>query len=797
MLLPVKWLKEYIDIDESSKTLSDNLTLSGSHVESIIDLNKGIENVVIGKVEKLEKHEEANKLFITTIDIGKEKLQIVTAATNLKEGDYVPVALVGAKLANGMYIEKTSLVGVDSYGMLCSLSELGYMDQVIAKEYKDGIFIFDHEYPLGTDVVEVFGLNSEVIELEITHNRPDCLSIIGMARETAATFNKKLKFPEIKLSKETGDIKDYIESVKVDEKLCNRYYTRVIKDITIKSSPLWLQIKLMEAGVRPINNIVDVTNYVMLELGQPLHAFDLDKLEGKNIIVREAKDGESIKNIDEVERKLKSSDLIIADEKGPIAIAGVMGGIDTEVTEKTKTILLESANFNSSSVRLSSKNLKLRTEASARFEKGIDFNLCETAAERACQIIEEIGAGNIVKGKIDIYENIRTVGTISLRPKKVNSILGTNLSTEKMIKYLERLDLKTSLENGNLDVEIPTYRLDLNTEIDLVEEIGRLYGFHNIEIKPLIGVLTRGQKPYDRIVEDKSKDVLQGMGINEVMTYSFISPKLYDKIKVDKDSILRDYIEIKNPLGEDYSVMRTTLMPNILSLLSHNYNHGVEECFIYEIGNIFIPKERPINSLPIEKKVLSIGMYGDTDFYYIKEIVEILFERLGIEGCEYLPEKSDNSYHPNRTANIVYKGSNIGTIGEIHVDVLENYDMNKKVYMANLDFDRIVKESILEKKYKPLPKYPTITRDLAIVVDKDILVGNLEKIIWQNGEDLIEDINLFDVYTGDQISENKKSLAFSINYRSYEKTLKDKEVNKIHESIIGKLEDKFDGKLRI
>lgn len=797
MLLPVKWLKEYIDIDESSKTLADNLTLSGSHVESIIDLNKGIENVVIGKVEKLEKHEEANKLFITTIDIGKEKLQIVTAATNLKEGDYVPVALVGAKLANGMYIEKTSLVGVDSYGMLCSLSELGYMDQIIAKEYKDGIFIFDHEYPLGTDVVEVFGLNGKVIELEITHNRPDCLSIIGMARETAATFNKKLKFPEIKLSKETGDIKDYIESVKVDEKLCNRYYTRVIKDITIKSSPLWLQIKLMEAGVRPINNIVDVTNYVMLELGQPLHAFDLDKLEGKNIIVREAKDGESIKTIDEVERKLKSSDLIIADEKGPIAIAGVMGGIDTEVTEETKTILLESANFNSSFVRLSSKNLKLRTEASARFEKGIDFNLCETAAERACQIIEEIGAGNIVKEKIDIYENIRTVGIISLRPKKVNSILGTDLSTEEMIKYLERLDLKTSLEDGNLDVEIPTYRLDLNTEIDLVEEIGRLYGFHNIEIKPLVGVLTRGEKPYDRIVEDKSKDVLQGMGINEVMTYSFISPKLYDKIKVDKDSILRDYIEIKNPLGEDYSVMRTTLMPNILSLLSHNYNHGVEECFIYEIGNIFIPKERPINSLPIEKKVLSIGMYGDTDFYYIKEIVEILFEILGIEGCEYLPEKSNNSYHPNRTANIVYKGSNIGTIGEIHVDVLENYDMNKKVYMANLDFDRIVKESILEKKYKPLPKYPAITRDLAIVVDKDILVGNLEKVIWQNGEDLIEDINLFDVYTGDQISENKKSLAFSINYRSYENTLKDKEVNKIHESIIGKLEDRFDGELRI
>lgn len=797
MLLPVNWLKEYIDIDENSKTLADNLTLSGSHVESIIDLNKGIENVVIGKIEKLEKHEESDKLFITIIDIGKEKLQIVTAATNVKEGDYVPVALVGAKLANGIYIDKTSLVGVDSYGMLCSLSELGYMDQVIAKEYKDGIFIFDGEYPLGTDVVEIFGLNGKVIELEITHNRPDCLSIIGMARETAATFNKKLKFPKIKLSKESGDIKDHIESVKVHEELCNRYYTRIIKDITIEDSPLWLQTKLMEAGVRPINSIVDVTNYVMLELGQPLHAFDLDKLEGKSIVVREAKDGESIKTIDEVERKLSPSDLIIADKKGPIAIAGIMGGIDTEVTEETKTILLESANFNSSSVRLSSKNLKLRTEASTRFEKGIDFNLCETAAERACQIIEEIGAGTIVKEKIDVYENIRTIETISLRPKKVNSILGTELNTEEMVKYLERLELKTYLKDDKLSVKIPTYRLDLKTEIDLVEEIGRLYGFHNIKTKPLVGVLTRGEKPYYRVVEDKTKDILQGMGINEIMTYSFISPKLYDKLKIGEDSPLRDYIEIKNPLGEDYSVMRTTLIPNVLSLLSHNYNYGVEECFVYEIGNIFIPKEIPVNSLPIEKKVLSIGMYGDTDFYNIKEIVEILFERLGIKGCEYIPEKNNNSYHPNRTANIVYKGRNIGTIGEIHVDVLENYDMNKKVYMADLDFDRIIKKSILERKYKPLPKYPAVARDLAIVVDKDILVGDLEKVIWENGEDLIESINLFDVYAGDQILENKKSLAFSINYRSYEKTLKDKEVNKIHGNIIRKLEDRFDGELRI
>ncbi len=796
MLLPVKWLREYVNLDEDSKVLADNLTLSGSHVESIISLDKGIENVVVGKILKLEKHENAKKLLITMVDIGKETLQIVTGATNLKEGDCVPVALIGAKLPNGIYIEKTNFRGVDSYGMLCSLKELGFEDNVIPKHQRDGIFVFDKDYPLGSDINEILGLHGEVIEFEITPNRPDCLSIVGMARETAATFNKKLKLPQIDTKDEVDDIKNYIESIETDKELCNRYYARIIKDIKIKESPLWLQIKLMEAGVRPINNMVDITNYVMLEFGQPLHAFDLNKVEGNKIIVRRAVDKEKIITIDDIERTLSPSNLVIADEEKAIGIAGVMGGMGTEVTEETTTVLLESANFNDKSVRLTSKSIGLRTEASARYEKGIDSNLCEVAAERVCQLVEETGTGSVVKGKIDVYENIRKEKIIQLRPKKVNDLLGTDLTIDEMIDYLERLELKTSLDKELLKVTIPTYRLDLNEEVDLVEEIGRLHGFHNITTKPLVGVLTRGERPAGRLVEDKVKFVLQGMGVNQAMTYSFISPKAYDKIKVGTNSNLRKYIKLINPLGEDYSVMRTTLVPNILELLSRNYNYGVKECSVYEIGNIFIPKELPIEELPIEKKMLSIGMYGDVDFYDIKEIVEVLFERLGIQDVEYLREQNNPTFHPNRTANIIHDGESIGTIGEVHIDVLENYDIGSRVYIAYLDFDKIVNEANLSRKYKPLPKYPAIERDIAVVVDRDVLVGELEKVIWKHSEGLIEKVELFDVYSGGQISEGKKSVAFSITYRSFYGTLKDDEVNVIHQNIIKNLESEFDAKLR-
>ncbi|MFS8540500.1 MAG: phenylalanine--tRNA ligase subunit beta [Tissierellales bacterium] len=797
MLVPVKWLREYVDIDDiDSKTLADELTLSGSHVESIISLDRDIEKVVVGRVEKLEKHENADNLFVVQVNIGDEILQIVTGAKNLKTGDYVPVALIGAKLPGGIKIGKVNFRGIDSYGMLCSLKELGYEDSVIPKYQRDGIFVFDKEYPLGSDVKEILDLYGDIIEFEITPNRPDCLSIIGMARETAATFNRQLKLPEIKVNEEVDNINDYVESVEVDEELCNRYYVRLIKDIKIKESPLWLQNRLMEAGVRPINNIVDITNYVMLELGQPLHAFDYDKLKNKKIVVRRAKDGEKMTTLDEVTRSLKNSHLLITDGEDILGIAGVMGGFESEVTDDTTTVLLESANFDARSIRLTAKDLNLRTEASSRFEKGIDPNLCEIAAERVCQLVEEIGAGKVVKGIIDVYPNKREEKTIRLRTERVNGLLGIDLTVDEMVDYLERLGLKSVKDGDILDVTIPTYRLDLGIEADLIEEIGRLYGFHNVPSKPLEGVLTRGEKSYQRIIADKAKSILQGLGFNEAMTYSFISPKAYDKIKVEEDNPLRRYIEIMNPLGEDYSVMRTTLVPNMMEVLSRNYNFGNKECFAYELGNVFIPKELPLKELPYEKKMLTIGMYGNVDFYDLKEAVEILFERLGIEDVEFLPEKTNLTFHPNRTAKIINGDEVIGILGEIHMDVLENYDIDVRVYIADLDFDIIVNKANLEKSYRPLPKYPAIERDIAIVVDEDILVGDLKKTILENGQGLIEKVELFDVYTGAQVPQGKKSVAFSMVFRSYDRTLVDDEVNEIQQNIVKALEEKYDAKLR-
>lgn len=796
MLLPVKWLRDYIETKDEARTLADGLTDSGSHVESIIGLNKGIENIIVGHILNIEKHPDADKLVICKIDIGTEVLQIVTGATNVREGDYIPVAVIGSKLPGDITIEKTNFRGVDSYGMLCSLQELGFSDNVISKEMKDGIFILEKEYPLGKSLVDIMGLDDSVIELEITPNRPDCLSIIGMAREAAATFNKELKEPKITIKNEVDKIEDYINSIEVESDNCNRYYARVIKDVKIGRSPMWIQIRLMEAGIRPINNIVDITNFVMIEYGQPLHAFDLEKLNDKKIIVRQAKEGEIILTLDETERKLDSSNLVIGDGENPIAIAGVMGGLDTEVTKDTKNVLIEGANFNSKSVRLTSKKLNLRSEASTRFEKGIDINLSQVAADRVCQLIEEIGAGTIVKGNIDIYKEVKDEKIINVRPSRVNKMLGTEISVEAMVDYLNGLGLTSKLVEDLIQVKVPSFRLDIELEIDLIEEIGRLYGFHNIVSKPLVGVLTRGEKPLGKRIEDRTKSILQGLGLNEVMSYSFISPKAYDKINLPEDSPLRKYIKLINPLGEDYSVMRTTLIPNMLELLSRNYNRGVSASYLYEIGNIFIAKELPVVELPDEKKVLSFGIYGKKDFYYLKEVIDKTLNRLGVKEIEYIREENNPIFHPGRTAKILCNGEELGIIGEIHIDIAENYNIKDRVYIGQLDFDKIIELTNLETKYKALPKYPSMARDLAIVVSENVLVGDIQKVIAKHGEGLIEKIELFDIYTGSQIEENMKSIAFSIIYRSHDRTLRDDEVNNIQNSIIKDLEDTFKAKLR-
>lgn len=796
MLLPVSWLKEYVKTTKDSRELADGLTLSGSHVESINSLNAGIDKIVVGKILTLEKHQDADKLWVTNIDIGSEEILIVTGATNLKIGDYIPVALVGSTLPGGIKIEKTDFRGVDSYGMLCSLKELGYSENLIPKESKDGIFILDKEYPLGKDISEVMGLNTEVIEFEITPNRPDCLSILGMARETAATFRIPIEEPSIDIVNEVDSIENYLESVDVNTENCSRYYARVLKNVKIGPSPLWLQTSLMSAGIRPISNVVDITNYVMLEYGEPLHAFDLDKVNGKTIIVRQAYEKEKILALDGIERQLDPEDLVIADPNSPIAIAGVMGGFDSEITKHTKIVLLEGANFNGKSIRLTSKKFNLRSEASNRFEKGIDPNLCDKAVDRVCQLVEFIGAGVVVKGNIDIYKDKKEIKTIKLRPERVNMLLGIDITITQMIDYLNGLGLESTFNEGIIQTSIPTVRLDLNEEVDLIEEIGRFYGFHNIISKPLVGVLTRGIKPYSRIVEDKVKANLIGMGFNEVMTYSFISPKAYDKINIKADNPLRDYIELINPLGVDYSVMRTTLIPTMMELLSRNYNRGVESVYAFEIGNIFIAESVPIKELPEERKILSIGFYGDDDFFFLKETINKVLDRLGIKNIIYIRELENESFHPGRTAKIIANGEDIGIIGEIHVDVLENYDIDRRVYISNLDFDKIIEMTNLDIKYKPLPKYPSMSRDIAVVVKESVLVGDIENIILKNGEGIIEKVNLFDIYRGDQIENGLKSIAFSIIYRSYKKTLTEEEVNKTLSNIINDLEDILDAKLR-
>ncbi|SDZ29563.1 phenylalanyl-tRNA synthetase beta subunit [Proteiniborus ethanoligenes] len=797
MLVPVKWLKEYVDIDIDAKELADRLTMSGSHVDSIDSIDSGIENVVVGKILEIQRHPDADKLVVTIVDVGEEKVQIVTGADNIKVGDYIPVALVGAKLPGGVKIKKGKLRGVESCGMLCSAQELGINDNVVSKENKDGIFILDKEYTLGQDIKETLGLYGEVIDFEITPNRSDCLSIIGMARETAATLGKAVKYPKIEIKNEVDDIKDYVNGITVQDKdLCKRYYAKVVKDIKIEPSPMWMQRRLMEAGVRPINNIVDITNYVMLEVGQPLHAFDLDVLEGKKIIIRRAEEGEKIITLDDVERTLDSTMLVIADEKKPVGIAGVMGGEDSGVTEKTKNILIESANFNGRSVRLTSRKTSLRTEASAKFEKDIDPNLVDMACNRVCQLIEEIGAGTVVKNHIDIYEGKLEERVMELSPEKANKLLGTSIEPMEMVRMLNALELKAKLENHRIVVEIPSFRRDLEIEADLIEEVGRIYGLHRITPQPILGTLVKAEKSIPRQIEDKAKNILTGIGLNEITTYSFISPKQYDKLNISDESMKRKYVEIRNPLGEDYSVMRTTLIGNTLDVLTRNYKHGVEKAWTYEIGNTFIPKELPVADLPYENRTLCIGMYGESDFFKIKGVADLLLDKLGIKDYEYIREKNDPTFHPGRTANITLGNHVLGIIGEVHPDVSENYGMKERVYVAELSFDLMILASNLEKKYTPLPKYPSVTRDIALVLNEDIMVKEIEKIIMENGKKLVEAVKLFDVYKGGQVEAGKKSVAYSITYRSHDKTLTDDDVSQVHNKIVEELKEKLNATLR-
>ena len=795
MLVPVKWIRDYVNIDMDTVEFADKMTMTGTKVETIEFLGKEISNVVVGKIEEIKQHPNADKLVVCQVNVGEEELvQICTGAKNVSEGDIIPVAKVNSTLPGGIKIKKGKLRGEASHGMLCSAEELGIDENYVNERSKGGIYILNdmENIVLGQDIKEFLGINDAIIDFELTANRPDCRSMIGIAREAAVTIGEKINYPEIEVK---GCDEEINFEVKVENpELCMRYGARIIKDVKIEPSPYWMQRRLIEAGVRPINNIVDITNFVMLEQGQPLHAFDLNQLPTGKIVVRNAEEGEKFTTLDEVERTLDKDMLVITDGEKTVAIAGVMGGLNSEITDNTKEVLFEGAAFNADSIRATSKKLGLRTEASGRYEKGIDTNLSITGVERACQLVEMLGAGRVLRGTVEDYPNKQESQTLTVNPSRIIKNIGIDLSLDGFIKILEDLEFKCKLiSDEELFIEVPSFRLDIEQEADIYEEIARIYGFENIPSEQLEGNATAGVKTPKQKFMDTIKNTATSVGLNEILTYSFVSPKSLDKIKLPKDDKKRNYVELINPLGEDTSVMRTTMMPSMLNVLYTNISRKVESALAFECGHTFTPQE----GLPIETNHLCVGMYGkEVDFFVLKGALETILEAVGFEGYEIIPETNNTTFHPGRCATIMYNGIYIGTFGEVHPEVVDNYNLGQRVYLAELDLDLVFDKSDKTIIYNPLPKYPSTSRDIALLVKDEIIVKQIEDIIKANGENLLESYKLFDVYKGSQIAEGYKSIAYSIIYRSKDKTLTDEDVNKVHHNIIRELEEKLDAKLR-
>ncbi|MDP4089149.1 MAG: phenylalanine--tRNA ligase subunit beta [Bacillota bacterium] len=792
MLVPVKWLKDYVNIDINAHDLGDRLTLTGSKVEEIITTGDEIQNVVTGKIMKIEPHPDADKLVVCQLDIAQDELlQIVTGATNMKEMDIVPAALHGSSLPGGLKIKKGKLRGVVSNGMMCSEEELG----IAGDKPVHGLMILPENTPLGVDIKEVLGLNNAIIDFEITANRSDCLSIFGIARETAATLGYGYKKPETEYICSSDRKVEEIIKVEVNDELCSRYMAKAVVDVKIEPSPQWMQERLLDAGVRPINNIVDITNFVMIELGQPMHAFDKREITTGKIVVERAAEGEKFTTLDGVERTLNNKVLCIKDDGNTIGLAGVMGGLNSEIKEDTTEVVFECANFDSTNIRMSSQMLGLRTEASYRYGKGIDPNLIQVAMDRACFLVEKLNAGKIVKGNIDVYPAPVKERSIVVDSDWINKFLGINAPVEKMKDILDRLELTTIVEGTKLNVKIPTFRADVSIREDIAEEIARFYGYDIIP-PTLINVASeKGGKNRKQHQDDKVIAAMMASGLNQSISYAFVSPKVFNKINLKAEDSLRKTVNIKNPLGEDYSVLRTTTIPSMMENLSRNYARNNEEAGLFELAKIYIPSEDS-SELPDERNVLIMGMYGKADYLNLKGIVENLLDTLGVEGFNYVRESDNPTFHPGKTAALMFKNVKVGVLGEIHPDVADNYGMDVPAYIAELNLDILYANSKLDKKYRPLPKYPAVSRDMALIVDEGILVQEIEDIIRKQGAPLVETIKLFDIYKGKQIPEGKKSIAYSIIYRHENKTLVDEEVNKVHDRILKTLEYRLGAQLR-
>lgn len=798
MNTPLSWIKAYVpELSCTDQEYVDAMTLSGTKVENYERLDENLDKIIIGQIEKIEKHPDAEKLVVCQVNVGTEVVQIVTGAKNVFEGAKIPVVLDGGrvatdhdgnKVAGGTKIKKGKLRGVESFGMMCSIAELGSSKDFYPEAAEDGIYIFPENAQVGQSAVEALGLNDTVVEYEITSNRVDCFGVIGIAREAAATFRKPFVKPEIKATGNNENAADYISVEVKDQDLCKRYCARVVKNVKIGPSPEWMQRRLANSGIRPINNLVDITNYVMEEFGQPMHAYDLSTIAGNKIVVRRANEGETFQTLDGQERVLDNDILMICDADKAVGVAGIMGGENSKITDQVKDVLLEAACFDGTNIRLSSKRLGLRTDASGKFEKGLDPNNAEDAINRACALIEELGAGEVIGGMVDVYPEKKEERRIPFEPEKYNKLLGTSVAPEEMLSYFERLEIAYDQEKNEL--VIPTFRQDLECSADIAEEVARFFGYDNIPVTLPSGEATMGKKSFKMRVEDVARETAEFCGFSQGMTYSFESPKVFDKLLLPKDSELRKTVTILNPLGEDFSIMRTISLNGMLTSLSTNYNRRNKSAKLYELGNVYLPKSLPVTELPEERMMFTLGMYGDGDFFDMKGVLEEFFERIGMKKkVDYDPSQKKPFLHPGRQADVVYDGEVVGYLGELHPEVADNYNIGDKAYVAVLDILKVTEYATFERKYEGLAKYPAVTRDLSMVMKKDIMVGDIEKIFEKRGGKLLESLQLFDVYEGAQIQEGYKSVAYSLTFRAKDRTLEEKDIAPIMEKILGDLNE--------
>lgn len=798
MNTPLSWIKAYVpELECSDQEYMDAMTLSGTKCEGYERLDADLDKIVVGQIEKIERHPDADKLVICQVNIGTETIQIVTGAPNVEEGQKVPVVLDGGRVAGGhdgsrtpggIKIKKGKLRGIESYGMMCSIEELGSSRDYYPKAPENGIYVFDDDVEVGADAVEVLGLHDTVFEYEITSNRVDCYSVMGIAREAAATFKKPFVAPKTAPVGKDGDVNDYISVEIKDRDLCKRYCAKVVKNVKIAPSPEWMQRCLAKMGIRPINNLVDITNYVMEEFGQPMHAYDLSTIAGNKIVVRRANDGETFETLDGQERKLDSEMLMICDGEKPVGLAGIMGGENSKINDDVKDMLFEAACFDGTNIRLSSKRVGLRTDASGKFEKGLDPNNAEDAINRACELIEELGAGEVVAGMVDVYPEKKEEHTIKFDPDYVNKLIGFNLTEEQMVSYFPALELK--YDAATKTITVPTFRQDLIGMCDIAEEVARFYGYANIPTALPSGEATAGKLSYKLRIDEIARRVALYCGFSQGMSYSFESPKVYEKLLLPMDSDMRKSIVISNPLGEDFSVMRTSSLGGMLTSLATNYNRRNKDVRLFEMGNIYLPKALPLTELPDERMQFTLGFYGDGDFFTMKGVVEEFLEQVGMKDRVHYDADAGKSFlHPGRQANIVYDGNVIGYLGEVHPTVCENYDMKTRAYIAVIDMPYVYEMSSFDKKYEGIAKFPAVTRDISMVAPKNILVGQIEEVIEKSGGKNLESYSLFDIYEGDQIEEGFKSVAYSIVFRAKDRTLEENDVSSAMKKILKGLEE--------